>query len=139
MWGPALTFLGEKPSWLMVLPWHYQITTRGFSGFQVHLPETPELLTSQWGRWSGSDSWSPSYFSLDVGLVEMTKPGSPPQESLHVWFVAFLTPIGKTKEPHTLFPPLIGLIQTKLQQAFVGFFVVFFLFILHNHALNLNL
>ncbi|KAK7823167.1 hypothetical protein U0070_027374 [Myodes glareolus] len=64
-------------------------------GIAVHLPETPELLTSQWGRWS--DSWSPSYFSLDVGLVEMTKPGSPPQESLHVWFVAFLTPIGKTK------------------------------------------
>lgn len=41
MWGPALTFLGEKPSWLMALPRDYQITTRGLSGFQVHLPETP--------------------------------------------------------------------------------------------------
>lgn len=49
MWGLALTFLGEKPSWLMALPWHYQITTRGLSGFQVHLPETPSSLPPSGG------------------------------------------------------------------------------------------
>ncbi|KAM7334061.1 hypothetical protein ACRRTK_007381 [Alexandromys fortis] len=47
---------------------------------------------------------------------------------------------GKTKQPHTLSPPLTGLIRTKLQQAFVGFFIILFYFlILHNHSLNLNL
>lgn len=54
MWGPALTFLGEKPSWLMALPWHYQITTRGLSGFQVHLPETLSSLPP-----SGGDGATP--------------------------------------------------------------------------------
>lgn len=74
------------------------ITTRGLSGFQIHLPETPKVLSSQEaGDGAAVDSWSPSYFSLDVGLVEMTKPGSPPQELLHVWFVAFFSPIGKNQ------------------------------------------
>lgn len=74
------------------------ITTRGLSGFQIRLPETPKVLSSQEaGDGAAVDSWSPSYFSLDVGLVEMTEPGSPPQEPLHVWFVAFFSPIGKNQ------------------------------------------
>ncbi|EPY83545.1 hypothetical protein CB1_000552017 [Camelus ferus] len=49
-------------------------------------------------------------------------------ELLHTWFVAFRTPTGKTKQPRSLTQSLIGLIQTKPQQAFA--FLSFITFIL---------
>lgn len=50
------------------------------------------------------------------------------RELPQTWFVAFLTPIGKTKQPRALSQSLIGLIQTKPQQAFA--FLSFITFIL---------
>lgn len=109
--NPPLAFPGGETLLANGSSLALSITTRGLSGFQIHLPETPRSSPPKRGDGAAVDSWSPSYFSLDVGLVEMTEPGSPPQEPLHVWFVAFFSPIGKTKQPHTLSLSLIDLIQ----------------------------
>lgn len=52
---------------------------------------------------------------------------SPPQEPSQPWFVAFLTPTGKTRQTRFLSQSLIGLIQTKPRQAFA--FLPFITFI----------
>ena len=124
--------LGDAPSWLMAFPGDHKTATggQGRSGFQIHLPGVPKRLSSPTKRrGSGISSWTCSWFYLDGELTGDDRVlGSPLQERLHTWSVAFLTPIGKTKQPRSLSPSLIGLTQTKPQQAFV--FLSFMTFIL---------
>jgi hypothetical protein len=102
--------LEEKSSWLMALPQHYHIVPQGL-WFPDPSARDPELLSSQAGESEWQQLLVPVLSCLDVGLMEMTKPGFPLQEPLQAWFVAFLTPIGKTKQPHTQSQSLIGLIK----------------------------
>lgn len=121
--------LGENPSWLMAFPRNHKVATGWFSGFQIHLPGTPRTpLLPRRGEWVASapgpipgSTWTWNWWGWPSSW-------SPLQELSHTWFVAFLTPIGKTKQPFTLSQSFIGLIQTKPPQAFV--FLSFITFIL---------
>lgn len=125
--------LGEKPCWLMAFPQNHTIATGWLSGFQIHLPGTPPDSSPHiQRRVSGISSWTHSWFSLDVELTGMTKLLVVSlQELSHTWFVAFLTPIGKTKQPFTSIPVVHWLDSNKTP---TGLCVS----ILHNLHLNLN-
>lgn len=121
--------LGEKPSWLMVFPRNHKITTGWLSGFQIHLPGTPNSSPPKQRRVRGISSWTHSLFYLAVERDGDDQAlGPSPGAFSHTWFVAFLTPIGETKQPLPLSRSLIGLIQTKPRQAFA--FLSFITFIL---------
>ncbi|KAF7479312.1 Hypothetical predicted protein [Marmota monax] len=92
--------LREKPSWLMALG-----VATGNSGFQIHLLEAPTSSSPEQRRVSGR------------GVDGVGKPGSPLQEPLQRLVVVFLIPLWTTRRPRALSQSLIGLIQTKPQQA----------------------